>query len=143
MGLGRQSPFRVAARQTGHFADKVLDSANLNSGAVAVGLHLLYTTNMRTTRELEAEIQSGFDRVVGALREAAGDDLQAEAMTGLLEVAFSGRNRLEAALTTAVGALDKTVQQLPYGVLPDCGLSCTEWLSHTQHISEQAAYAQV
>ena len=110
---------------------------------VAMGLRLIYTANMRTTQELAADLNKGADLMIGVLREAADNDLQAQALTELLEIAFTGRNQLEAALTTTVGALDQAVKRFPEGILPDRGLSCVEWLSHAQHISDQAAYAQV
>jgi len=108
-----------------------------------MGMGLSYTTNMRTSKELSEDLQKGANLMVGALREAAGNDLSAEALMELLEVTFTGRNQLDAALTTAVGALDHAVKQLPYATLPDNALSCAQWLSYTQHISEKAAYAQV
>src|SRR5437773_9895722 len=98
---------------------------------------------MRTiTAELSQRIRSGIEEAVDALRSAAGGDFDAGELTDLLGVAFSHRNRLDAALTGAVGALDRVAEKAPDGELT-MGLTCATWLSHNLQISSSAAYAQV
>jgi hypothetical protein len=98
---------------------------------------------MRTSAdELTQLVQSGTEQVVGALRRAAADGLGASELTDLLRVAFSHRNRCEAAITGVVAALDRATQQDPDGELT-MGLSCANWLSHTLNVSSGAAHAQV
>ena len=89
-------------------------------------------------------VRSGIDQTIGALCGAAGelgDRLDTDDLTDLLKVAFTQRNRLDAALTGAVGALDEAVEKADGRA--SMGLSCAEWLSETLHISSSAGYAQV
>ena len=85
---------------------------------------------MRTiTAELSQRIRSGIEEAVDALRSAAGGDLDAGELTALLGVAFSHRNRLDAVLTDAVGALDRVAEKAPDGELTmGLSLQCQEWL---------------
>jgi hypothetical protein len=55
------------------------------------------------------------------------DGLCADELTEVLKVAFSQHNRFGAALTGAVGALDRIVEKAPGGELTG-GLSCAAWL---------------
>jgi hypothetical protein len=95
-----------------------------------------------TTAELSQLVRSSSQQLVGALRLAASEDLDADELTDLLKVAFSRRNQIDAALTGAIGALDRTTEKAPDGELT-AGLSCATWLSHNLHISSSAGYAQV
>src|SRR3989442_1021310 len=61
-------------------------------------------------------------------------------MADVVRVAFSNRNRLDAALTGALGKLDAVTQRAPDDELTG-GLSCATWLSQTLHISSSSAYA--
>src|SRR5258708_33361491 len=92
--------------------------------------------------ELSQLIQSGSQQMVAALRRAAADDLSCDELTDLLKVAFCHRNQIDAALTSAIGALDQAAEQSLDGAAT-IGLSSTAWLSHNLHISSSAAYAQV
>jgi hypothetical protein len=90
-------------------------------------------------------IRSSIDQIVAALGGAAadlGDGLDTDEFTDLLKIAFSGRNRFDAALTGAIGALDVAVEKAPDG-RASMALSCAEWLSENLHISSSAGYAQV
>src|SRR5437879_3547655 len=102
-------------------------------------------SSMRTaTAELSELLQSAAQQFVGVLRRAASgvDGLDTDGLTYLLRVAFTQRNQIDAALTGAVGALDRVAEKAPDGEAT-MGLSCAEWLSHTLHISSSAGYAQV
>src|SRR6266481_3829091 len=92
--------------------------------------------------ELSQLIQSGSQQMVAALRRAAADDLSCDDLTDLLKVAFCHRNQIDAALTSAIGALDQAAEQSPDGAAT-MALSSATWLSHNLHISSSAAYAQV
>ena len=96
--------------------------------------------------EVTERIRSCMDQMVAALRTAAAavekDGLSANEMTDVLRVALSSRNRYDAALTGAVGALDRVAEKAPDGELT-MGLTCATWLSHNLQISSSAAYAQV
>jgi Domain of unknown function (DUF222) len=87
-------------------------------------------------------IRSGMDQIVDALRGAAGGDLDPEQLTEILGAVFCQRNRLDAAVSRAVGALHGAAERAPDGELTR-GLDCATWLSHTLQISSSAAYAQV
>jgi hypothetical protein len=67
--------------------------------------------------DVSQRIQSCMDQVVAALRGAAAsmenDGLTPNELTDLLKVAFSNRNRFDAALTGAVGALDRATEKAP------------------------------
>ena len=86
------------------------------------------------------------DQIVAELRRAGSavenDGLTVHGMTEVLKSAMSDRNRLEAAVTGAIGALDRVAERVPDGELT-AGLSCATWLSHHCQISSSAAYAQV
>src|SRR5919197_5847256 len=98
-----------------------------------------------TLAELSQGIRSGMDQIVASLHTASaelGDGLGAGEFTELLKVAFSDRNRFDAALTDAVGALDAAVEKAPDG-RATMALSCAQWLSQNLHISSSAGYAQI
>jgi hypothetical protein len=99
-----------------------------------------------TTAEVSQLVTSGMDQIVAGLRRAArsveSEGLTVAEMADLLKTAFSNRNRFDAALTGAIGALDRVVQHAPDGELT-AGLSCAAWLSQNFHISSSAGYAQV
>jgi hypothetical protein len=86
------------------------------------------------------------DQIVAALRGAAcgveNDGLGPDQLTDILNVAFSNRNRFDAAVTAAIGALDRAGQRAPDGEL-SAGLSCAAWLSHKCQMSSSVAHAQV
>src|ERR1700737_2103703 len=94
------------------------------------------------TAELSELIQSGSQRVVTALRRAAADGLSCDELTELLKGAFCHRTQIDAALTSAIGALDQAAEQAPDGAAT-MALSSATWLSHNLRISSSAAYAQV
>ncbi|HSS48036.1 MAG TPA: DUF222 domain-containing protein [Thermoanaerobaculia bacterium] len=97
---------------------------------------------MRTdVAELAKLLNSSAEQFVGTLRRAAADGLDIDELTSLLEVAFTQRNRIDAAVSS-VGALDTAVEKHPDGE-PTMALACATWLSHTLHISSSSAYAQV
>src|SRR5437879_2921494 len=100
---------------------------------------------MRTiATELSELLLSGSEQAITAVRRAAAgeDGLDTNELTDLLKVAFTQRNRFDAALTSAIGALDRAAEKAPAGELT-AGLNCATWLSHTLHISSSAGYAQV
>jgi hypothetical protein len=98
------------------------------------------------TAEVSQRIQSCMDQIVADLRSTAAsaenDNLALAQTTDVLKVAFSQRNRFDAALTGAVGALDRAAEKAPGGELT-AGLSCAAWLSQNLNISSSAGYAQV
>src|SRR5436305_10615066 len=95
-----------------------------------------------TTAGLTQRIRSGCQDIVGALREAAsgGHSLDTDDLTDLLKVAFSEHYRIQAALTSAIGALDAVAEKAPDGELT-MGLTCATWLSHYLQLTSSAAYA--
>src|SRR5437879_11718242 len=99
-----------------------------------------------TATEISERIRSGIQQAVDGLRSAASavedDSLGIYGMTVVLKEALSDRNRLEAALTGAIGALDRVAERVPDGQLT-AGLSCATWLSHHCQMSSSAAHAQV
>src|SRR5438105_10243902 len=96
--------------------------------------------------EVSASIQSHMDGIVADLRRAASevrsDGVSVFEMTEVLKTAFANRNRFDAALSQAVGALDKVTERAPDDELTG-GLSCPQWLSENLRISSSAGYAQV
>lgn len=60
-------------------------------------------------------VEAGSQQIVGALRRAAVDGLDVEGLTDVLKVAFSCRNQVDAAVTGAIGALDRTAEKAPHG----------------------------
>src|SRR5438309_3076344 len=99
-----------------------------------------------TAAEISKRIQSRMDGIVADLRGAASemqnDSLAVAEMTEVLKTAFSNRNRFDAAISGAIGALDKAAQRVPDEELTG-GLSCADWLSESLRISSSAGYAQV
>ena len=95
--------------------------------------------------EVSQRIQSHMDQIVTDLRCAAtsvgNERFAVGEMTELLKAAFTNRNRFDAALSGAIGALDEAVEKADGRA--SMGLSCAEWLSETLHISSSAGYAQV
>ena len=87
-------------------------------------------------------IASGAQQIIDRLRRAAVAGLDVDDLTEVLKVAFSEDNRIHAALTGAIGALDAAAEKAPDGELT-VGLSCATWLSHTLQISSSSAHAQV
>jgi hypothetical protein len=94
-----------------------------------------------TAAELSKLVQSGAEQAVSALRRAAAEGLDVDEMTDLLRVAFAQRNRLDAAVTGAIGALDQATARA--SLLPTMALSTGAWLSHTLHVSSSTGHAQV
>ena len=92
--------------------------------------------------ELSELIQAGTRQIVGALRRAASEGLDADELTRILAAAFNGRNQIDAAVSGAVRALDDASQLAPDGALT-AGLSCPTWISFQLRISSNAAHAQV
>src|SRR5438105_15496235 len=99
-----------------------------------------------TLAEASRGIQSCMDQIVAHLRGAASsvdkEGLPVAEMTEVLKTAFSNRNRFDAAVSSAIGALDKAAQRVPDEELTG-GLSCADWLSECLRISSSAGYAQV
>jgi hypothetical protein len=92
--------------------------------------------------ELSGRLRSASKEIVDVLRHAVSDGLNTGQLTDLLTVAFVGRNQIDAAVSSAVGALDRAVAKAPGGELTG-GLSCATWLCENLHVSSSAAYAQV
>jgi hypothetical protein len=71
--------------------------------------------------EISKRIRSCMDQIVADLRGAADptedDGLGPDELTDVLKVAFSNRNRFDAALTGTVGALDRVAERAPDGEL--------------------------
>src|SRR5215467_8045816 len=99
---------------------------------------------MRTrVAELAELVEAGAQQVVGALRGAAAEGLTPRELTDLLSVALRQRNRIDAAITTVVGAVDVASDRADDAGDLTMGLSCASWLAHNLHISPSAAHAQV
>jgi hypothetical protein len=94
-----------------------------------------------TQAELSRLVQAGADQVVGALRRAIAEDLDVAALTDLLAVALTQRNRIDAAVTGAIGALDQATERA--NLEPTLALSAATWLNHTLRVGASAAHAQV
>jgi hypothetical protein len=94
------------------------------------------------TAELSERLRSASKEIVDVLGRAVRDGLDTEQLTDLLTVAFVGRNQIDAAVSKAIGALDRAAAKAPDGELTG-GLSCAAWLSDTLRISSNAGYAQV
>ncbi len=107
-----------------------------------------HPANMRTAEALPTpadplaeRLRSAGRALISALQEAAGSDLDPRRLTDLLDVAFTLRNQLDAALTAAVGTLDRGLEGDPEGAA-SLGLSCPAWLGFRLRLSA-AAHAQV
>jgi hypothetical protein len=78
------------------------------------------------TVEMSQRIQCCMDQIVADLRGAAASTenggLGPDDLTDVLKAAFSNRNRFDAALTGAIGALDRVAERAPDGELT-AGLS--------------------
>jgi hypothetical protein len=100
-----------------------------------------YAANMGSTAAEPSEhLRSASKEFAGVLRSAVSDGLDTDELTELLKVAFTQRNQMDAAVSSAVGALDRAVAKAPGGELT-AGLSCAAWLSQNLHISSSAGYA--
>ena len=100
--------------------------------------------NMRTrVAELTELVEAGAEQVVGALRAASGEGLSPRQLTDLLGAAVRQRNRIEAAITAVIGAVDAAAEQAGEEGDLTMGLPCATWLVHKCHISPGAAHAQV
>ncbi len=104
---------------------------------------------MRTTEApsipadpLAERLRSAGRALISALQEAAASDLDPRRLTDLLDVAFTLRNQLDAALTAAVGTLDRGLEGDPEGAA-SLGLSCPAWLGFRLRLSAAAAHVQV
>src|SRR5437879_3259434 len=99
-----------------------------------------------TSMGISQRIRSHMDQIVAELGGASASvetqGIAVAEMTEVLKKALADRNRFDAALTGAIGLLDRTAEKAPDGEAT-MGLSCAEWLSHTLHISSGAGYAQV
>jgi hypothetical protein len=62
-------------------------------------------------------IRSGAQQIIDGLRRAAVAGLDVDDLTEVLKVAFSEDNRIHAALTGAIGALDAAAEKAPEGEL--------------------------
>jgi len=99
---------------------------------------------MRTrVAELAELLEAGAQQVVGALRTASGEGLSPRELTELLGAAFRQRNRIEAAITGVIGAVDAAAEQAAEEGDLTGGLSCAAWPAHNLHIGSGAAHAQV
>jgi len=58
-------------------------------------------------------VEAGSQQIVGALRRAAAEGLDVEGLTDVLKVAFSCRNQVDAAVTSAIGALHQAAERAP------------------------------
>ena len=93
--------------------------------------------------ERSRQVQTGIQLVVDALLGAVADKgLQAPDWADLLSAAYTARNRLDHALTLAVGAFDDRVQE-SHDEIMTLGLEPASWLAHTLKISSSTAYAQL
>jgi hypothetical protein len=92
------------------------------------------------SREEAVEVAAGM--FSAALRCAAADTLGVDDLTGLLQIAFRCRHQVDAAVSEAIGALDRAAHQAGEGELT-IGLRVPEWLSNQLHISSSAGYALV
>ena len=96
---------------------------------------------MRTVAaELSQRVESGAQQGIDGLRSTAADGLGVDGLTEVLKVAFSCRNRIDAAVSGVVGALDAASEEAPEKTM---ALSCATWLSHNFQISSSSAHAQV
>ena len=91
--------------------------------------------------QLSELVHSGIEQAVDALGRAASDGLDAGELTDLLRVAFTEQNRLDAAVTGAIGALDRSAERA--GREPTMALPTASWLSHTLQLSSSSAHARV
>ena len=103
-----------------------------------------YAPNMgSTTAELKQRIEAGTRLIVDALRAAAAevsDGGEAGEATAVLQAACSRRNSIDAAVTGAVGALDRAVSRVPDQRLT-AGLCCATWFAQQCRLSPGQAYA--
>ena len=103
-----------------------------------------YAANVRTTAaELRQRIEAGTRLIVDALRAAAAevsDGGEVGEATAVLQAAFLRRNSIDAAVTGAVGALDRAVSRVPDQRLT-AGLCCATWLAQQCRLSPGQVHA--
>jgi hypothetical protein len=100
--------------------------------------------NVRTrVEELTELVETSAQQFVGALRGAAGEGLTPRELTDLLGAALRQRNRIEAAITAVIGAVEVAADRADDAGDLTMGLSCASWLAHNLNISPSAAHAQV
>jgi hypothetical protein len=93
--------------------------------------------------ELTELVEAGAQQVIDALGGATAEGLSPRQLTDLLGAALRQRNRIEAAITAVVGAVDVAADRAADEGDLTMGLSCASWLAHNLHISPSAAHAQV
>src|SRR5437660_2444904 len=99
---------------------------------------------MRTRRtELAEAVEAGARQVVGALQAACAEGLSVPELTELLGAALRQRTRIDAAVTSTIGAVHTATEQAAEAGELTAGLSCASWLACNLHISSSAAHAQV
>ena len=94
------------------------------------------------TRELTGLVEEATEQLVRALHGAAAEHLPFDRLAEVLQAAFVARNRIDAAVTHTLGALDRATQPDPDRELTG-GLHPAVWLSDTLKISSSAAHAQL
>jgi hypothetical protein len=77
------------------------------------------------TVEPSERLRSASEQFVGTLQDAANGRFDIDQLTALLKVAFTQRNRIDAAVSSAIGALDRAAAKAPDGELT-AGLSSVE-----------------
>src|SRR5215469_14522343 len=93
--------------------------------------------------ELAELVEAGAQQIVGALRAACDEGLSVPQLSELLGVALRQRNRIDAAVTRTIGAVDTAAEQAKEAGELTMGLACATWLSFELHISSSAAHTQV
>lgn len=93
--------------------------------------------------ELAEAVEAGAQQVVGALQAACAEGLSVPELTELLGAALRQRNRIDAAVTSTIGAVHTATEQAAEAGELTAGLSCASWLACNLHISSSAAHAQV
>ena len=88
--------------------------------------------------ETVADQLASLAAAVDGVLECAGLGLASEELTELLRGVFRETNRLEAAFTSLVGALDRSEQERQHGQTV-----CQAWLAEELHVSDGAAHARV
>src|SRR5215831_9258927 len=80
--------------------------------------------------ELAELVEAGARQIVGALGAACDAGLSIPQLTELLGVALRQRNRIDAAVTRTIGAVDAAAEQAQEAGELTMGLACATWLSH-------------
>jgi hypothetical protein len=68
--------------------------------------------------EIARRIQAAGGELCAALRQAAAEDLPVRELAEILKVTFTERNKIEAAVTSAIGALDEAAHIPRLEVVP-------------------------